>query len=696
MRAATCRPPRLRSPSGFEPRPGVGLEANVVTDVGMVLGVAAVTSVVARAARQPTIVGYLLAGLLVGPHLAFPLFADHHRVEALAELGVVLVMFAVGLELRLGQFIRSLPATGLTGLVQVGSLVYVGFVLGSAFGWTTVSSLFLGTAIAISSTMVVTRVFAERRPPSDVADHVISVLVLQDVVAIILIAAMTGVAQGGGLAPADLALLLLRLGGVLVAMAVGGLLLVPPLLRVVARIASTEILTVFSVGLCFAYAVLAQQLGYSVALGAFIAGVVVAESGCGREVEHVVAPLRDVFAAIFFVSIGMTVDPTAVWAHLPASLAVALAVIVAQLVAVGSAGVLTGLGARRALMAGLALGQIGEFGFILAAIGAASGVVDGALQPILVTVAVITSLTTPIALRHADRVVGVVDRLTPARLQHLLGLYESWVERVREAKPGARSPLRRAFVFLVVDALAIIAALGVAIAWLPELTALLVDALSVFPGTARLLVAGAVILASLPFLRGVVRNAAIIARTIGDVIVASATSDEEATSTRIALHGLRALLYLAIVVGLGFPAVAALRPLMDGYYAIPILGGVVVVLSVILWRRAGRVDDVFRSGARELAERIAKRARVAGPETAGAAESEVHEALIPGLDGAAEVVVDADSALVGKSLRELGLRSATGATIVAIDHHGHGAVLPTGSERLAAGDVCVLAGTTTA
>lgn len=675
------------------------MQANVVTDVGMVLGVAAVTSVVARVARQPTIVGYLLAGLLVGPYLAFPLFADHHRIEALAEFGVVLVMFAVGLELRLGRFIKSLPATGLTGLVQVGTMVYVGFALGSAFGWTPVSSLFLGTAIAISSTMVVTRVFAERRPPGDVADHVISVLVLQDVVAIVLIAAMTGVARGGGMAPGDLALLLVRLAGVLVAMAVGGLLVVPPLLRVVARISSAEMLTVFSVGLCFGYAVLAQELGYSVALGAFIAGVVVAESGRGPEVEHVVAPLRDVFAAIFFVSIGMTVDPTAVWTHLPASLAVAGAVILAQLLSVGTAGVLTGLGPRRAIIAGLALGQVGEFGFILAGIGAASGVVDGALQPILVTVAVLTSLTTPLTLRHSEAFVGLVNRLTPARLLHLLSLYESWLERLRDAKPGARSPLRRAFVFLTVDVLVIVAVLGVAIAWAPELTTLIADAVDLSRTTSRLLLAGAVILLSLPLLFGVVRNATLISKTIGDIIVSSATSDEEATTTRIALHGLRALIYLAIVVGVGLPAVAALRPLMDGYYAIPILAGVVVVLSVVVWRRAGRVDEVYQSGVRELVERIAQRARTAGAPETEALEVDGHDApraVLPGIDGSAEVVVGPDSTLLGKSLRELGLRVATGATVLAIDHHGGGATAATGDERLEVGDVCIIAGSAAA
>ena len=680
------------------------LQETLVTDIGIVLGVAAVTGVIARAARQPSIVGYLLAGLIVGPHIPFPLFADPHRVEALAEFGVVLVMFAVGLEFRLSRFLRSLPVTGLTGLVQVGSLIYVGFTLGTLFGWPTVASLFLGTAIAISSTMVVTRVFAERPPDDDVRTHVIGVLVLQDVIAIVLIAAMTGVAQGGDLAPDALALLLLRLAAILVGLAVGGLLIIPPLLRRVARLGSPEILTVFSVGLCFALAVLAQQLGYSVALGAFIAGVVVGESGRGPEVEHTVAPLRDVFAAIFFVSIGMTVDPAAVWEYLPLSLAVGGSVLLAQLGSVATAGILSGLGMRRAITAGLALGQIGEFGFILAAIGAAGGVVVPALQPILVTVAVLTAFTTPLLLSRAGAIVGAIDRITPARLQHLLGLYESWLERVRDAQSGTRSPLRRAFLFLAIDAVAATTILAFALAWLPELTNLLVSSLSIAAGPARILLAGAILLVCVPLLRGIVRNAILVSTTVSDLIVSSATSDEDRTVTRVAMHSLRAMIYIGIVIGLGFPAVAALRPFMAGSYAIPVLAGIVALLSVMLWRGAGKVDVVYRSGARELADRIARRARPDPEPTAserhgddplespGPSHTADHHALIPGLDAAAEVTIPEGAPTAGQSLRELRLRTLTGATIVAIDRHGVGSVLPTGSERIASGDVCAVTG----
>ncbi|MCA9715698.1 MAG: cation:proton antiporter, partial [Myxococcales bacterium] len=337
---------------------------SIVTDLAIVLGVAAVTGTIARALRQPPVLGYLLAGLIVGPYIPIPLFADGERVHELAEFGVVLVMFAVGLEFSLGRVARVLPLAGVTALVQIGGMFWAGSALGQLLGLSSVGAVFLGASVAISSTMVVTKVFDLHRPPDEVRALVLGVLVLQDLVAIVLIAIVTGVAEGAGLAPAALLATLGRLLGVLAAVVLLGLFLVPRVARRVWAIRSPEVSTVFALGLCFSAAVGMQQLGYSPALGAFLAGMLVAESGLGARYEHLVAPLRDVFAAVFFVSVGMSVDPRLAFEQLGASLAVAGTVFALQWLLVTSAGLLSGLGLRRAGHAGFALGQIGEFGFI--------------------------------------------------------------------------------------------------------------------------------------------------------------------------------------------------------------------------------------------------------------------------------------------------------------------------------------------
>ncbi len=504
--------------------------ATFVTDLAMVLGVAALTSVLARLLRQPTILGYLIAGLIVGPYIPIPLFADAERVQALAEFGVILVMFAIGLEFRIAKFLRVLPFAGLTGLVQISFLLWCGFSLGRLLGWGTVESLFLGTGIAISSTMVVSRVFDQRPVSEDIRQFVLGVLIIQDVVAIALIAAMTAVAAGGGLAQEELAAVVGQLGVVLIAMLGLGLLVFPRVVRAVARLESSEILVVVSVGLCFGTALLAEKFGYSVALGAFIAGLLVSESGRGGDVERLIEPLRDIFAATFFVSIGMTVDPSEVWSNLPISLVVFAVVVLAQLLSVSLAGIISGHGLRRAMMSGLSLGQIGEFGFILAAIGISAGAAPGSLQPILVTVAVLTAFTTSLLLGMGDRIVRQTDRLLPKRLQHLLSLYEDWLERFRGRPAEVRvgKPVHRALRALAFDAVAITGLLAISLLWRPRASQWLVESLNLPVREARWGIELALVLLLLPFLYALFRNTLSLSRLVGDSILARSAAGSSA------------------------------------------------------------------------------------------------------------------------------------------------------------------------
>lgn len=488
-------------------------------DLAVVLAVAAVTAILARVAKQPSVLGYLFAGLLVGPYIPLPVFADHERIEAMAEFGVVLVMFAVGLEFRVAKLKEVLPTSGLTALLQVAFLFWCGMSLGRALGWSTVEGIFLGASICISSTMVVSRVFAERPVGVDVRSNVLGILVIQDIVAIVLVAAMTAVAAGGGLAPRELALTLGKLALVLLGILGVGVFVVPRLIQKVSKTRSSELLVVVAVGLCFGIAELAAELGYSVALGAFVAGMLVAESGRGHKVEHLVAPLRDVFAAIFFVSIGMTVDPKLAWQYLPVALLVFAAVVIGQLVSVSLAGVLSGNGLRRSMTAGLALGQIGEFSFILAGIGISAKVVRVELQPILVTVAVLTAFTTPLALGAAPRLIELVDRVLPPPLWRMINLYEDWIGRFR-ANTAQRSvpKMRRAIRTLILEAVGFTAVLGVttwgharATTWLTMHTAL---GRSVAKGA----VIGAVLTVLAPLVLSGVKNTLAFARLLADVV----------------------------------------------------------------------------------------------------------------------------------------------------------------------------------
>ena len=578
-----------------------------------------------------------------------------------------------------------MPTSGLTGLVQITFLAWAGFTVGLLLGWSRVESLFLGACLCISSTMLVSKVFAQQPVDPDVRDHVLGVLVIQDVAAIALIAAMTGVAAGGGLEPGALALTLLRLAGVLLGLLAGGMLVVPRLVRRVVRLGSAEVLAVTAVGLCFGMALLAHALGYSVALGAFIAGMLVAESGEGAAIEHLLAPLRDIFAAIFFVSIGMGVEPAAAWDTLGTSLVVTAVVVSAQFVSVTGAGVLSGLGQRRSVIAALALGQIGEFAFILAGIGVVAGVVRPTLLPIVVTVAILTAFTTPLLLRNANRVARAIDHRTPRRVQQVLSLYEAWIQRARSSAPDQAwaSARRRALRALALDTAALLVLGALTAAWFPQASAAIAGRLGVSGAAAGGGIAVLLLLLGSPLAAGVVRNGDVLARHLAEQVAPEGGAN--GPGERAAAAALRAMVHLAIALSLGAPAIAVMRPLIGGPYGIAVLALTLTTAAWLAWRAAGDVDQQLRSGTGRMVARLAAQA-------APSADLSRSRAVPPA--GVMQVVslVEGDAA-VGCTLAEVDLRARTGATVVAIRRQPDAVILPSGREVLAAGDALDMVGT---
>src|SRR5688572_29614541 len=254
--------------------------------LAMVLCVAAVTTVLFQRLKQPVVLGYVLAGLIVGPHVPIPLVADRQIVQTLSELGIILLIFSLGLEFNLRKLLQVGPTAGLVAVIQSSFMIWLGFVTGRAFGWTPRESLFTGAIIAISSTTIIAKAFDEQNIKGRLRELVVGILIVEDLIAIVLMALLTGLASGSGLAPGPLTATILRLVGFLGGLIIVGMLVVPPAVRAIERLGRRETTLVASVGFCFAVALLAQAAGYSVALGAFIAGSLVAESGRGKAVEH--------------------------------------------------------------------------------------------------------------------------------------------------------------------------------------------------------------------------------------------------------------------------------------------------------------------------------------------------------------------------------------------------------------------------
>ncbi|MFE8595682.1 cation:proton antiporter domain-containing protein [Archangium violaceum] len=661
--------------------------------LAMVLCVAAVTSVIFQRLRQPVVLGYIIAGLIIGPHVPIPLVADSGIVQTLSELGVILLMFSLGLEFSLRKLFQVGPTAGVTAIIQCSLMIWLGFVVGRAFGWTALESIFTGAIIAISSTTIIAKAFDEQGIKGKLREIVVGVLIVEDLIAIMLMATLTAVSTGAGLSAGQLALTMGRLGLFLVGLVVVGLLVIPRVVRAVHKLNRPETLLVTSVGICFAIALLAQEFGYSVALGAFLAGSLVAESGKEKDVEHLVQPVRDVFAAIFFVSVGMLIDPALVAKHWVAVVVLTVVVILGKLVGVALGVFLTGNGTRTAVQSGLSLAQIGEFSFIIAGLGLSLNATGQFLYPVAVAVSAITTLTTPFLIQASGPVANFVDRKLPRPLQTFAALYGSWVEGLRAAPTqkttGAR--IRRMVRLMVLDA-ALLAALVIGTSVFIERLITTVESRGgLGASVARLLVIGLASALAVPFLVGLVR----MARSLGVLLADLALPPSEGKLDRAAAprRALVVTLQLASLLSVGIPLVALTQPFIPGFQGAAVLLVQLSVLAVGFWRSATNLQGHVRAGSQVIVSALAAQTHVPGNEEKHGERLKTLHAILPGLGEPTPVRLEATSPAVGQSLAQLNLRGMTGATVLAIQRGDGEAVVPTAQEVLREGDVLALAGT---
>jgi len=431
--------------------------------LAVVLMVAAGTSVLFQRLRLPVVFGYLAAGMIVGPYTSIPFVANEAIVQSLSELGVILLMFSIGLEFRLRRVGQVAGTAGIAALLETGLMFGLGALLADLLGWTPFERLVAGAMVAISSTTIIARTFAELKVGGRVAELVFGVLIIEDLIAIVLLATLGALATGGGLGVTTIGITLVQLGTFLTGLLAVGLLVVPRFMRAVIGLGRDETTLVAAVGVCFGAALLALSFGYSVALGAFVAGSLVAESGQSDQVEHLVHPVRDVFVAIFFVSVGMLLDPGVVRAHLGTIIAFTVLVMGGKTLAASMGAFLSGAGLRTSVQAGLSLAQIGEFSFLIATLGVAAGA-RNEIFTIAVAVSAITTLATPTLVKRAGGIAALVDRKLPHRLQTFAALYGSWIARLRASTPHELPRRRRLTRRLALDsallAVIIIGAIG--------------------------------------------------------------------------------------------------------------------------------------------------------------------------------------------------------------------------------------------
>lgn len=385
------------------------------SDLALILVTAGVTTVIFKWLKQPLVLGYIIAGLLIGPYFPwFPVINDHHSVETWSEIGMVFLLFAIGLEFSFKKLKKQAGTVGITALTELVSMCIIGYILGKLMGWSQMDSVFLGAMLSMSSTTIIAKAFEDLKLKGEkFTGSVIGVLVVEDLAAILMMVILSTLAVSTALDGRELMFSVLKLIFFLLVWYVGGVFLIPTILKWARKFMTEETLTVFSVGLCFFMVWLANKAGFSSALGAFIMGSILAETLEAEMIHKLTTPIKNLFGAVFFVSVGMMVNPAILVQYWWQILVITVVVVTLKSLSSGVGMLLSGDNLHNAVRAGMCFGQIGEFSFIIATVGMSFGVIDDFLYPIIVSVSIITTFLTPYLIKGGDPLFHWIEGKVP-------------------------------------------------------------------------------------------------------------------------------------------------------------------------------------------------------------------------------------------------------------------------------------------
>ena len=399
----------------------------LITDLGLILAAAGITTLIFKKIKQPLVLGYILAGLLVGPNIDFfPTVTDKASIDIWAEIGVIFLLFSLGLEFSFKKLVKVGGSASITAIVEVVFMLLIGFIAGKAMGWSTMDSIFLGGILSVSSTTIIIRAFEELGVKhKKFAGLVFGVLIVEDLVAILLLVLLSTLAVSQQFAGPEMFMSILKLGFFLVLWFIGGIFLVPTFLKATRKLMNDETMLIVSLALCLIMVLLAVQVGFSAALGAFIMGSILAETTQAERIEHLTKSVKDLFAAVFFVSVGMLIKPEVLVEYALPIVVITLATVAGKFLSSGLGALLSGQPLKTSVQTGLSLAQIGEFSFIIATLGLTLKVTSDFLYPIAVAVSAITTFTTPYLIKASEPFYLFIERNLPKSWVAAINRYSS-------------------------------------------------------------------------------------------------------------------------------------------------------------------------------------------------------------------------------------------------------------------------------
>lgn len=399
---------------------------HLIEDLGLILMAAATVTLIFKRLKQPVVLGYLIAGFIVGPHFKFlPSVQDPTNVSIWAEIGVIFMLFGLGLEFSFKKLAKVGKSASITALFEILAMLGAGYLAGQLLNWSKMDSLFLGGILSISSTTIIVRAFDELGlKGKNFVSLVFGVLVVEDLIAILLLVLLSSVAATQTLSGVELAISSLRLGFFLVLWFLLGIYLLPIFLKKTRDLLSNETLLVVSIGLCLMMVVIATKAGFSPALGAFVMGSILAETPKGHQIERLILPVKDLFSAVFFVSVGMLINPHVLVEYWDVILLMSAITIIGKTLSTSLGALISGQSIRSSVQSGLSLAQIGEFSFIIATLGMTLKVTSPFLYPIAVTISAVTTFSTPYLIQVSGPLAEWVERKLPVGIKESLSRYE--------------------------------------------------------------------------------------------------------------------------------------------------------------------------------------------------------------------------------------------------------------------------------
>ena len=653
-------------------------EASLVADLALILISAGIFTLISKVLKQPLILGYIVAGFLVGPHFGlFPTLTSIETVNQWSEIGIVFLLFALGLEFSFKKLIKVGSSAIITALTTCTGMFVVGLITGQAMSWSIMESVFLGGLLSMSSTTIIIKAYDDLGlKEKKYSSLVFGTLVIEDLLAVLMMVLLSTLAVSNKFAGGEMLFGLCKLVFFIILWFLVGIFFIPMLLKKAHKFLSDEILLIVAIGLCFVMVALANLVGFSSALGAFVMGSILAETLEGERISQLVTGIKNLFGAIFFVSVGMMVDPKIIAEHLGPVIVLAIVNVVGIMFFSSSGAILAGQGLENSIHTGFSLAQLGEFAFIIAGLGCSLGVMRDFIYPVVIAVSVITTFTTPYMIKAAGPAYDYLNAHLP----------KHFIDKVNNAMTGKThsdaaenewKKLIRSYLIRVVLYGVILTAIvmGSQLYLTGLVTKIMPNSSEVLRSTVCVIVTLAVMS---PFIVGIAISGTNIARSSEKLL------KEQDTNAWPVI----ALAFLRIFIAMGFVLFVIVTHFELSFMIVLLILAVGVAFFFFARKYLSRmslIEKVFISNLNEKENRERELSPVASTVSDNFSGFDVHTEIFE---------ISQESSYAGKTLREMPFRHTSGANVVKIIRGKKNILIPSGNEMLFPMDKLLAVGTT--